>query len=119
MAQTMAVSMLTPRDLGRDASRVGRWSRALLQGVRQNIVPWVAVKATLIALLFAGRLGVGAAFVLPSKRFSLKLGGVLSEGEVGTAIRQVREYARSKSIQFAVATNGRLHEEVLAGLRPR
>lgn len=49
---------------------------------------------------------VGAAFVLPSKRFSLKLGGVLSEGEVGTAIRQVREYARSKSIQFAVATNG-------------
>ena len=64
MAQTMAVCMLTPRDLGRDASRVGRWSRALLQGVRQNIVPWVAVKATLIALLFAGRLGVGTAFVL-------------------------------------------------------
>jgi hypothetical protein len=49
---------------------------------------------------------VGATFVLPSKRYSLKLGGVLSQGEVGIAIRQVRDYARKASIQFAVATNG-------------
>jgi hypothetical protein len=49
---------------------------------------------------------IGAAFVLPSKRFSLKLGGVLSQGDIGSAVRQVRDYARKASVQFAVATNG-------------
>jgi GTPase SAR1 family protein len=48
---------------------------------------------------------VGATFELPSHR-SAKLGGVLSEGQVGEAIRQVRDYARQKSIPFAIATNG-------------
>jgi len=48
----------------------------------------------------------GAAFDLPSKRSLYKLGGVLSEGDVGDAIRQARDYARQRSIQFAVVTNG-------------
>ncbi len=48
----------------------------------------------------------GKAFELASNRRAAKLGGVLSEGEVGRAITQVREYAFGLSIQFAVATNG-------------
>ena len=48
----------------------------------------------------------GKAFNLPTQRTSLKLGGVLSEGDVGEAIRQVRDYARKLSIPFAVTTNG-------------
>ena len=49
---------------------------------------------------------IGKAFDLPTTRTSLKLGGVLSEGDVGAAIMQVRDYARKLAIQFAVATNG-------------
>jgi GTPase SAR1 family protein len=49
---------------------------------------------------------VGAAFTLPSNHKSGKLGGVLKEGEVGEAIRQVRDYCRIKHIPFAVVTNG-------------
>lgn len=48
----------------------------------------------------------GATFVLPTNQKSGKLGGALKEGEVGQAIRQVREYCRSKHIPFAVVTNG-------------
>ena len=49
---------------------------------------------------------VGAAFLLPNDRTSLRLGGVLSGGELGEAIRQARGYCTSKSIPFAVVTNG-------------
>jgi hypothetical protein len=49
---------------------------------------------------------VGAAFVLPVRRTRMKLGGALSEGELGDAIRQARNYCRSKSIPFAAVTNG-------------
>jgi predicted type IV restriction endonuclease len=49
---------------------------------------------------------VGSAFTLPSNHKSGKLGGVLKEGEVGEAIRQVRDYCRIKHIPFAVVTNG-------------
>lgn len=49
----------------------------------------------------------GASFLLPSGRQSLKLGGVLSAGEVGEAIRQARDYCRRlNSVPFAIATNG-------------
>ncbi len=48
----------------------------------------------------------GAAFRLPPRLNSGKLGGVLGEGEIGEAIRQARDYCRTKSIPFAVATNG-------------
>lgn len=48
----------------------------------------------------------GAAFTLPHRRTRLKLGGALSGGEVGEAIRQARDYCRAKSIPFAAVTNG-------------
>ncbi|MFC1694233.1 hypothetical protein ACFL1R_12085 [Candidatus Latescibacterota bacterium] len=49
---------------------------------------------------------IGKTFVIPSKRKTGKLGGFLSQGETGKAIKQVREYARKLSIPFAVITNG-------------
>ncbi len=49
---------------------------------------------------------VGEAFSLPIDRKSGKLGGVLKEGSVGEAIRQVRDYCRTKSIPFGIVTNG-------------
>ncbi|MRR16645.1 MAG: hypothetical protein EG826_09355, partial [Deltaproteobacteria bacterium] len=49
---------------------------------------------------------IGASFSLPNNRTKLKLGGVLQEGGVGAAIRQARDYCRTKSIPFAVVTNG-------------
>ena len=36
----------------------------IVQGVRQNLVPWLAVKAVLTALVFGGQVGVWTAFVL-------------------------------------------------------
>lgn len=49
---------------------------------------------------------VGRSFTLPINKTSGILGRVLSEGEVGEAIRQVRDYARKESIPFAAVTNG-------------
>jgi hypothetical protein len=49
---------------------------------------------------------VGASFSFSSQRTSLKLGGVLREGEVGAAIRQAQNYCQLKSIPFAAVTNG-------------
>lgn len=62
----MAMTMLTPRDTTATAvaPAPGRWRRALVQGVRQNLLPWLAVKAVLTALVFSGQLGVWNAFVL-------------------------------------------------------
>jgi len=48
----------------------------------------------------------GKTFELPTGKASALLGGVLREGEVGKAIRQVRDYARKSSVPYAVATNG-------------
>ena len=45
-------------------------------------------------------------FTLPHRHVRMRLNGVLSEGAVGAAIRQARDYCRSKSIPFAVVTNG-------------
>jgi cation transport ATPase len=36
----------------------------MAQGVRQNLLPWLAVKAVLTALVFSGQVGVWTAFVL-------------------------------------------------------
>lgn len=49
---------------------------------------------------------IGESFKLPSKQTNLKLGGVLSEGAVGEATRQVRDYCRKKAAPFAIATYG-------------
>ena len=47
-----------------------------------------------------------ATFTLPHRHVRMRLGGALSGGAVGEAIRQARDYCRSKSIPFAVVTNG-------------
>ena len=65
----MAMTMLTPRDTAATATpavvpAVSRWRRGLIQGVRQNLVPWLAVKGVLTALVFSGQVGVWTAFVL-------------------------------------------------------
>lgn len=49
---------------------------------------------------------IGAQFTLPGKYTKLKLNGVLSQGQVGEAIKQARDYCRKKSIPYAVVTNG-------------
>ena len=45
-------------------------------------------------------------FLLPRRHLRMRLSGILAEGAVGQAIRQARDYCRSKGIPFAVATNG-------------
>ena len=45
-------------------------------------------------------------FKLPTRKLRLRLSGVLSEGDVGDAIRQARDYCRTLGIPFAVVTNG-------------
>lgn len=50
---------------------------------------------------------VGHAFELPARtRRRMKLAGSIMKGDVGSAIRQARNYCRTKGIQFAVVTNG-------------
>lgn len=60
--------------------------------------------ATTAVLIEAKR--ASTTFALPTKKVRLRLGGVLSEGEVGQAIRQARDYCRSKGIPFGAVTNG-------------
>jgi cation transport ATPase len=66
----MAMTMLTPRDAATNATTdiatpaLGRWRRAMVQSVRQNLLPWLAVKAVLTALVFGGQVGVWTAFWL-------------------------------------------------------
>ena len=48
----------------------------------------------------------GAAFTLPNNLKAGKLGGFLSSGAIGEAIKQARFYCLKKSAQFAVVTNG-------------
>jgi KaiC/GvpD/RAD55 family RecA-like ATPase len=62
--------------------------------------------ATVTVKLLIEAKKAGAAFSLPTRRSILKLGGVLSEGAIGEAIRQARDYCRKLSIPFAVVTNG-------------
>ena len=65
----MAMTMLTPRDTTATSTADGipalsRWRRGMIQGIRQNLLPWLAVKAVLTALVFSGQVGVWTAFVL-------------------------------------------------------
>ncbi|MEG3788808.1 hypothetical protein V1318_01615 [Lysobacter sp. CCNWLW3] len=49
----------------------------------------------------------GAAFPTPTNKAKLKLGGsVLGDGEISSAIEQAKEYAKRKSAQVVVVTNG-------------
>jgi hypothetical protein len=69
-----------------------------------SFADYILRTATTAILIEAKR--TSSTFAVPQKRTRLRLGGVLSEGAVGEAIRQARDYCRAKSIPFAVATNG-------------
>ena len=79
MKETMALTMLTPRDTTATSATslvpaFSRWGRGMLQGVRQNLLPWLAVKAVLTALVLTGQVGVWTAFVLDTLVSALVLG---------------------------------------------
>jgi cation transport ATPase len=62
----MAVTMLTPRDFPvaslAPTDGLNRWLRAGVQAVRQNLIPWLAIKSTLTALVVVGLMGFWTAF---------------------------------------------------------
>jgi hypothetical protein len=61
------MTMFTQRDLraGAASRPVSRWRQAVVQAVRpQNLIPWVAVKSTLAALMATNQIGFWAAFTL-------------------------------------------------------
>ena len=91
------------RVLGWDKSDVQIEQRVTEDGATEYADYTISTAATQI-VVEAKR--VGAAFALPHKRYRLKLGGVLAEGDVGLAIRQARDYCRKLSIPFACVTNG-------------
>ena len=61
----MAMTVLTPTAVATTAAAPAfiRWRRAMVQGLRQNFLPWLAVKAVLTALVLSGQVGVWPAFV--------------------------------------------------------
>ena len=62
-------TMFTQRDLrASEAPRIAsRWRQAAAQAVRpQNLIPWVAVKSMLAALMATNQIGFWAAFTLDS-----------------------------------------------------
>ena len=77
----MAMTMLTPRDapsgeripLPDPALAASRWRRAVIRGLRQNLVPWLAVKGLLTALVFTGQLGLWPAFAIDTAVSALVL----------------------------------------------
>ena len=71
---------------------------------RTSFADYILRTATTAILIEAKR--AAATFPLPARRSRLRLDGVLSEGGVGEAIRQARDYCRVKAIPFAVVTNG-------------
>lgn len=49
---------------------------------------------------------IGISFELPSNKRTCLLGGAIAKSLAGEATQQARDYARKKSVPFAVATNG-------------
>ena len=73
----MAATMLTPTEISTPSRPSGplavlavpgqvRWRRAATQALRQNLIPWLAVKGTLTALVVTGLMGFWVAFVVDS-----------------------------------------------------
>ncbi|PYQ55872.1 MAG: hypothetical protein DMF78_00690 [Acidobacteria bacterium] len=63
------MTMFTQRDLraGEAPRMTSRWRQAAVQAVRpQNLIPWVAVKTVLAALMATNQIGFWAAFTLDS-----------------------------------------------------
>ena len=77
----MAMTMLTPQDAPSgeriqlpDPSVAARpWRRAVLRSLRQNLAPWLAVKALLTTLVFTGQLGLWPAFAIDTAVSALVL----------------------------------------------
>jgi cation transport ATPase len=75
----MAMTMLTPRDTTATSTSTvvpafSRWRRGMVQSVRQNLLPWLAVKAVLTALVLTGQMSVWNAFWLDTAVSALVLG---------------------------------------------
>jgi GTPase SAR1 family protein len=81
-----------------------QWEERVSEDGQTTFADYLITTASTFVIVEAKR--VGADFVLPSRVASARLGAVLSEGEVGAAIRQARDYCRKRSAQFAVVTNG-------------
>lgn len=58
-----------------------------------------------IAILIEAK-RIGNSFVLNNKNKRINLSGDFLSGNIGSAVKQAREYCRKKSIPFAVVTNG-------------
>lgn len=68
-----------------------------------NFIDYLITSTAALIIVEAKR---AQSFLLPSNRKAGVLRGFLSEGDVGEAIRQGRDYCISRSAQFAVVTNG-------------
>lgn len=70
--ESMAVAMLTPSEVAVEAPApaagavaASGWRRSALQMMtRRNLLPWLAIKSVLTALVFSGQMTVWTAFVL-------------------------------------------------------
>ena len=61
------MTTFTQRDLRTERAPrpLSRWRQAAIQAVRpQNLIPWLAVKSTLVALMATNQIGFWAAFTL-------------------------------------------------------
>ncbi len=81
-----------------------QWEERVSEDKKTTYADYLLKTANTLVIVEAKK--AGAAFVLPTKITSARLGGVLAQGEVGDAIRQARDYCRKRSAQFAVVTNG-------------
>lgn len=81
-----------------------QWEERVSEDKETTFADYLITTANTLVIVEAKR--AGAAFVLPTKIASARLGGILAQGEVGEAIRQARDYSRKRSAQFAVVTNG-------------
>ena len=81
-----------------------QWEERVSEDGKTTFADYLITTANTSVIVEAKK--AGATFSLPTKFTSAKLGGVLSEGDIGDAIRQARDYCRGKSVQFAAVTNG-------------
>jgi hypothetical protein len=100
----LVIDKILERVLGWIAGEDIKYEERVSEDGETTFADYVIATTTTSMVLEAKR--HGKSFSLPSDKTSALLGGVLSEGDVGLAIRQVRDYARGLSVQFAVVTNG-------------
>lgn len=75
------------------------------KGVRDGYIDYL-LKAGDYAIIIEAK-KVGASFPTPTKRKKLKLtGSILNSGEIKTALEQAEDYAKNKSADIVMVTNG-------------